>query len=113
MNWIIKLLLTGLALIIADYLLDSIHIDGYGTALLAALILGVINTIIRPILVFLTLPITILTLGIFILVINAITFYVTSMFLPGFQIEGFIGAFWGALIVGVISWILNSIIVKD
>lgn len=109
MRWLVSLLVNGVAVFVAAQLLNSIEVDGFGSALIAALILAVINTFIRPILVFFTLPLTIVSLGLFLLVINAVTFFVTGMLVPGFEVTGFWGAFWGAMIVSVVSWILNSI----
>lgn len=109
MGWILSLLLNSAALLAADYLIDSIQMDGFVSALLAALVLGFVNTFIRPILVFLTFPMTLLTLGLFILVINAATFGLVSWLVPGFHVYSFGGAFAGAIITGVTSWILNAI----
>lgn len=109
MRWIVSLFLNAVAVFVAAQLLDSIEVNSFGAAVVAALVLAIINTFIRPILVFLTLPITIVTLGLFLLIVNAITFYVTGMLVPGFEVSGFAGAFWGALIVSIVSWILNSI----
>lgn len=109
MGWVLSLLLNSAALLAADYLIDSIQMDGFASALLAALVLGFVNTFIRPILVFLTFPMTVLTLGLFILVINAVAFGLVSWLVPGFHVYSFGGAFAGAIITGVTSWILNAI----
>lgn len=109
MKWIISLCLNGLALLIADYLIPGFHIKGIFAALLAALVLGLVNTFIKPILVVLTLPITFFTLGFFIFVINAFAFIIASWLVPGFTVYSFWGAFWGALVTSIISWILNSV----
>ncbi|GAB6158777.1 phage holin family protein [Desulfotomaculum varum] len=109
MSWLMSLLLNSAALLAADYMIDSIKIDGFAAAVLAALLLGFVNTFIKPVLVFLTFPLTVLTLGLFILIINAITFGLVSWFIPGFHIDSFSGAFAGAIITGLTSWILNAI----
>lgn len=109
MSWLLSLLLNGGALLIADYFIDSIQINGVVSALLAALLLGFVNTFIRPILVFLTFPLTVISLGFFILVLNAITFCLVSWLIPGFHVYSFGGAFIGAIITGTTSWILNLI----
>lgn len=109
MRWLIRLLINAIAVFVAAHLLKSIEVDGFGSAMVAAIILAIINTFIRPILVFFTFPITIVTLGLFLLVINAVTFYVTGMLVPGFEVAGFWGAFWGAIVVSVISWVLNGV----
>ncbi|GAB6181689.1 phage holin family protein [Desulfotomaculum defluvii] len=109
MSWIITLLLNSAALLVVDYFIDSIHIVGFTSAVLAAILMGIVNTFIRPILVILTLPISFLTLGFFILVINAITFGLVALFVPGFEISSFSGAFLGAILTSFTSWILNAI----
>lgn len=109
MSWVVKLCLNSLALIIADALVTSFAISGVFTAILAALVLGVVNTVIRPVLIVLTLPITFFTLGLFILIINGLAFWLASFFVPGFTVYGFWGAFWGAIITSLVSWILNGI----
>lgn len=109
MKWIITLLLNSLALLMADFLIPGFHIKGFFAALLAALVLGLVNTFIRPLLVILTLPITFFTLGFFIFIINAIAFIIASWLVPGFTVYSFWGAFWGAMLTSVISWILNGI----
>jgi len=109
LNWLLSLLLNSAALLVADHFVRGIEIKGFLSALIAALLLGFVNSFIRPVLVFLTLPITVMTLGLFILVINAITFAFVSWFVPGFTVHNFSGAFMGALITGVVSWMLNII----
>ncbi|HJV44709.1 MAG TPA: phage holin family protein [Bacillota bacterium] len=112
MHWIIRLLVSGLSLLVADLLLNSVRLSGFGTAIFAALILGIVNTIIRPILIFFTFPATIATFGLFLLVINAVTYWITSTLVPGFYVSGFWGAFWGAIITSVVTTIVNAF-VKD
>jgi len=109
MNWILTFLLNALAVVLADRLLDGIYIDGILPAFLAGAALGVINTFVRPVLVLLTMPFTMLTLGLFIFIINALTFYLASLMVPGFHIYSFSGAFWGALVTGIVGWLLNLI----
>lgn len=108
MNLIIRIILNGFALIAADQFISGFQIKGIEAALIAALILGIINAIIRPILIFFTLPITVMSLGLFILVINAMTFLLTARIVEGFTVYNFSGAFWGALVTSIVSWILNS-----
>ncbi len=79
-------------------------------ALLAALALGLVNTFIRPVLLVLTLPVTFFTLGLFILVVNALAFVIASWFVPGFTVYSFWGALLGAVITSIVSWILNGIL---
>lgn len=112
MSWVSKVIINGFALLIADKLIPGFQLEGISAALFAALILGIVNTIVKPVLIFLTLPVTILSLGLFILVINAVTFALTAFFVDGFTVFHFSGAFWGALLTSIISWLLNML-VKD
>jgi putative membrane protein len=109
MGWIIKLLLNGLAVFLAAQLIPQIEVTGFGTALLVAVVLALINTFIRPVLVFFTLPINFLTLGLFTFVINALLFWGTSALVEGFEVHGFMGALLGSIVVSLISWVLNGI----
>jgi putative membrane protein len=109
MKWVVKLLLNSLALIIADALVAGFAIRGFFSAMLAALVLGFVNTLIRPVLIILTLPITLFTLGLFIFIINGLAFLIASWLVPGFTVYGFWGAFWGAMITSIVSWVLNGI----
>jgi putative membrane protein len=111
MRFLARLVLNGLAIIIAAWLLPGIHISSSLSALLAGVILGFVNAIVRPVLFFLTLPLTLLTLGLFIFVLNAICFGLTAWLVPGFSVDGFFSAVFGALLVSVVSWILNGLVV--
>ena len=111
MRFLARLVLNGLAIIIAAWLLPGIHIASSLSALLAGVILGFVNAIVRPVLFFLTLPLTLLTLGLFIFVLNAICFALTAWLVPGFSVDGFFSALVGALLVSVVSWILNGLVV--
>jgi putative membrane protein len=111
MRFLARLVLNGLAIIIAAWLLPGIHITSPLSGLLAGVILGFVNAIVRPVLFFLTLPLTLLTLGLFIFVLNAICFALTAWLVPGFSIDGFFSALFGALLVSVVSWILNGLVV--
>lgn len=112
-----RLLLTWfintVALFAVPYLMQTVRIDSFGTALIAALVLGLVNTLIRPILVLLTLPVTLLTLGLFILVINGLMFWAVSHLVSGFQVAGFWSAVGGALLYSIISWALSALLLKD
>ena len=105
MNWIIRLLLNGLAVVLSAYLLPGVEVDDYGTALLVALILAIVNVIVKPILIILTIPITILTLGLFLLVINAALILFVENLVSGFTVDGF----WWALLFSLILSIFNSL----
>jgi putative membrane protein len=102
-----------LALMVAASLIDGIRIKTIGMGILAAGILGVVNAIIRPVVLLLTLPINILTLGLFTLVINALMLKIVANLVPGFTIETFSAAFWGALVISLVSWLLNIFIGGD
>ena len=99
-----------LALLLAAHVVPGIRLDGLASALVAGLLLGLVNAIVRPILVVLTFPITLLTLGLFLLVLNAFCLWLVSVFVSGFQVAGFWPAFWGALLVSIVSWILTALI---
>lgn len=110
MKFIARLLITALALILVTYIVPGISVSGIYPAVIAALFLGLANAIIRPILIFLTLPITILTLGIFIFVINAVLFLFVASFVDGFGVDGFLSALLGSILVSIISGIANNFI---
>jgi len=109
-NFIVRLILNAIALLIVAYLLPGVHVTSLTGALIAALILGVVNAILRPILIILTLPVVILTLGLFTLVINAITFYLVAQLGIGLSVNGFFSAFLGALVLSIISYLLSSLV---
>lgn len=109
LRWILN---AALLLAIARYL-DGIALSGFYSALITALILGLINAIIKPILVLLTLPVNILTLGLFTLVINGFLFWLAGTIVEGFEVTWFWPAFWGALLMTVGSWIIGSALNKD
>ena len=103
MRFIINWLVAALAIIIAAYLLPSVSLSGFLPALVTALIMGLINAFIRPLLIILTLPINILTLGLFTLVINAMLIMLTDAIVPGFEVSGF----WSALLFGIVLFFVN------
>lgn len=106
MNTIIRFLLSGVAVLLTAYLLeDGVHVKDYGYALLVAAVISLANIIVRPILVIFTIPITIITLGLFLLVINAIIILLVSHFVPGFQVDGF----WWALAFSLILSLFNGL----
>ena len=95
------------------YLLPSVSVKSFGTALLVALVIGLLNTFIRPVLFVLTLPITILTLGLFTLVLNGLMFWLASRFIDGFNVAGFWWAVLAAIVYSIISWAISSLVMKD
>ena len=106
----LTLLINAVALIALPYVFSSINVDTFLTALIVALVLGLINTLIRPILILLTLPVTILTLGLFIFVINGLLFWAVGSFMPGFHVDGFWSGVFGAIVYSLISWALAAIL---
>ena len=111
MRFLARLVLNGVAILIAAWLLPGLHISGPFAGLLAGVILGFVNAIVRPVLFFLTLPLTLITLGLFIFVLNAVCFGLTAWLVPGFSVDGFGWALLGALLVSIVSWILNGLFV--
>lgn len=107
---LIRWFVTTLAILAVPYLISGVHVEGLGAALLVAAILGILNAMIRPILIILTLPLTIVTLGFFILVINALLFELAAAIVPGVQIASFWSALFASIVVSLVSWILNSAI---
>lgn len=105
MNWLIRLLLNGLAVVLTAYILPGVSVEDYGTALIVALILAIVNVLVKPILVILTIPITIITLGLFLLVINAAIILFVDNLVTGFAVSGF----WWALLFSLILSIFNSL----
>lgn len=103
------LTLTG-AILLASYMLDGIYVSGFGAALGAAAILGILNAFFRPIALILTLPINIITLGLFTFVINAVMLKMASGVISGFNVHGFWTAIFGSLIISLVSWGLNTFI---
>ena len=107
MGFLIRLVVNAIALIAVAYIVPGIHVSGFGGALIAALILGVVNAILRPILILLSLPLELITLGLFTLVINALLFWLVGAIHVGLTVDGFWPAFWGALVMAIVSWLLS------
>jgi len=107
MRLVIAWLINALALLALPYLFTSIHVDSFVTALVAALVLGLINTLIRPLLVLLTLPVTLLTLGLFLFIINAAMFYLAASLLSGLHVNGFVAALIGSLLYSLCAMVID------
>src|SRR6478752_9280071 len=105
-------LINAASLAAVAYLMPSVSIDSPGAALAAALVLGLINALIRPVLVLLTLPVTVLTLGLFIFVINGLLLWFVGSFIHGFTVDGFWAGVFGAIVYSLISWALSSLILS-
>lgn len=106
-GFLLRLLIGALGLWLAESILPGIEVANVGTLIAAAFLLGIVNAVVRPVLIVLTLPITVITLGIFLLVINAAMLGLVALVLPGFYIAGFWAAFFGALIVSVTGWLAS------
>ena len=109
-GFIFRWVVNALGLLFVSWLFDGIQVDGVGWAFVAALFLGVFNALIRPLLILLTLPITVLTMGLFILVINALMLWLTGWLLSGFHVHGFWTAVGGSLVLGIISLAANGLV---
>jgi putative membrane protein len=112
MNLLIRWVLNAAALMLVAYLYSGVQVSGIGPALIAALVLGLVNAVIRPLLVLLTLPVTVLTLGLFIFVINALLFWFVAEIVPGFTVKGFMAALIGSLMFSVMT-IITSWLISD
>jgi putative membrane protein len=113
MRFLLRLLLNGIAIIVAAWFIPGVHLAGIVPALFAGALLGFVNALIRPILLLLMLPFTLITLGLFIFVVNAICFALTAALVPGFEISGFFSAFFGAILVSLVSWVLNALLADE
>ncbi len=108
--FLLKWFINALAILITTYLVKGIEASGPAAILMAALLLGILNALIRPILIILTLPINILTLGLFTFIINGAMLWFVSFMIKGFVIQGFWAAVIGALIISIVSWLINWLI---
>lgn len=109
MHLLIRWLIYAVAIMLLTYVVPGISVRNFYSALIAALILGLVNAVIRPLLVLLTLPVNILTLGLFTFVINALMLWLVSSIVKGFDIKNFVAAFLGALVLWVVSWLTNAL----
>lgn len=107
-HFVFRWIITTVAILIASRLIPGIHVDGTGASIGAALLLGILNAFIRPILLLLSAPLILLTLGVFILIINALLLWWVPTFVPGFEVDSFGSAFWGSIIVSLVSWMLSA-----
>jgi len=107
-KFLIRWFITSCAVAIAAQVVPGIHYDGYMNLIVAALVLGILNAVARPVMIILSLPAVVLSFGLFILFINAVLLYFTGYLMKGFHVETFWAAFWGALIISIVSFILNA-----
>jgi len=113
MKLIFRWILNALALLSVAYLVDGIQVESFWVALIAALVIGLVNILIKPILLMLTLPITLITLGLFIFVINGLLFWGVGNVLQGFVVTSLKAGIIGALVYSVLSWVLTAIVIDD
>ena len=114
MGFLIKVLVTALAVFVADYFLEGVHINSDAkTVVIVALVLALLNTFVKPILVILTIPVTVVTLGLFLLVINALMVKWADSLIDGFTVDGWVSAILFSLIVSVVSAVLTAIADRD
>ena len=111
MRFLLRLLLNGVAVLCAAWLIPGLHVDTPATAIIAGIALGLVNAIVRPLLLLLTMPLTLLTLGLFIFVVNAICLALVAWLVPGFSISGFGAALIGAIVISLVSWLLSAILI--
>jgi putative membrane protein len=108
---ITRWLIITAAILLSSMLIPGIHVDSLFTAIISAGLLGLINIIIKPVLIVLTLPLNILTLGLFTFIINAFLLKMVAYFVTGFEVHGFVAALFGALVISIVSWLANRFIV--
>lgn len=110
MKLLAKLLINTLAVLVTTYLLEGIHLSGIGVAIIVAIVLAVVNVLIKPILVVLTLPVTVVTLGLFLLVINGLMIMLTAWLVPGFSVDNFWWALLFSIVLAIINWLLSRFV---
>jgi putative membrane protein len=109
-GFVFRLVITGLGLWVAETIVPGVQIDGWGNLVVAALLLGIVNAVIRPIILILTLPLTVLTLGLFILVVNGISVALVAWLMPGFTLSGLWAAILASIVVGLTSWLASAFV---
>jgi putative membrane protein len=107
---LVRWLLSALALVLTSKIVPGITFDNITALLIAAIVLGLVNAVVRPILVFFTLPITLLTLGLFLLVVNALTFGIAAWLVPGFSVNGFLPALLGSIVMAILSYVFSMFV---
>ncbi len=111
MPFIVRMGANAIAILLIAYLLPNVvTADGVLAALAAAFVLGLVNAVIRPVFVLLTLPLTVVTLGLFLLVVNGLLLWLVAAIVPGFHVNGFLGAVAGSVLISVVSWILTRVV---
>lgn len=109
-GFLFRLVITALGLWLAATIVPGVELKGWGALLAAALVLGIVNAVIRPVILVLTLPLTVLTLGLFILVVNGISLYLVAWLVPGFSLSGLGSAILGSIVVGLTGWLASTFV---
>ncbi len=109
-QFLLTWLATAVSLVITSYIVPGIDINNFTAAAIGAIVLGLVNAIVKPILIFFTLPLTILTLGLFLLVVNAISLSLVAYLTPGFEVTGFIPALLGSIVLSLVSGLINQLL---
>ena len=107
-HFLFRWIATTIAVVLTSKFLHGVRVDDFGSLIAAALLLGILNAFVRPVLLILSAPLILLSLGFFILIVNALMLYWVPSFVPGFHLDGFGTAFWGAIVIGIISWVLSA-----
>lgn len=110
MGFLVRVVVNALAILLAAVVVPGIRVDGFGSALVAGLVLGLVNAVVRPVLLFLTFPITLLTLGLFLFVLNGLCLWLVAAVVGGFHVAGFWAAVLGALVVSAASWLVTAVV---
>jgi putative membrane protein len=110
MGFLLRVVVNTLAIMLAAHIVRGIQVEGFGSALAAGLALGLINAVVRPVLLVLTLPITLVTLGLFLLILNGLCLWLAAAVVPGFHVDGFWAAVLGALCVSAVSWVATALV---
>lgn len=107
-GFVLQLVVTGISLYVADYLLSGVRLSSLQSLVIGALVLGFINGVVRPVMQILSLPITVLTLGLFYFVVNGVSFWLAAAVVPGFDVDGLWSSILGAIVVGLVSWVVGG-----
>ena len=112
LSFILHWLVLAVALFVAARLVPGVHVTSYGVLAVAALVIGLVNAFVRPVLVLLSLPLTIVTLGLFYLVVNGVCLMLAAALVPGFRVDGCGAAILGALVISIVGWLINLLLPK-
>lgn len=110
MDLIVRWIVMAAALAVTGWIVPGIQLGGVGATFLAAVVIGLINALVKPVLVLLTLPLTVVTLGVFLLILNALLFWLAAALVPGFEVSGFVAAFFGAIVLAIVGWALAQLV---